>query len=52
MPKVDDGASIRVTREPPKEEGERIDVQQTVTTVTGLVTTMLTILVLSTRAFN
>jgi hypothetical protein len=52
-PQVDDGASIRVTREPPKPEGEDdVDVQQTITTVTGLLTTALTLIVLSERAFN
>ncbi len=52
-PQVDDGASIRVTRKPPKEDSENeVDVQKTITTVTGLLTTALTLIVLSERAFN
>jgi protein involved in polysaccharide export with SLBB domain len=52
-PTVDDGATIRVTREPPKEESDDdVDVQQTIATVTGLLTTALTLIVLSERAFN
>ena len=51
-PKVDDGAIIRVTEEPPKPEGERIDVGETVSNITGILTSALTIVVLATRALN
>ena len=51
-PKVDDGAIIRVTEEPPKPEGERIDVGETITSVTGILSSALTIIVLAGRAFD
>jgi hypothetical protein len=51
-PKVDDGAIIRVTEEPPKPPGEGVDVGETITDVTGILSSALTIVVLATRAFD
>jgi len=47
-PVVDDGAVIRVTQRPPKEEIQ-FDLGKTITDVTQIVSTTLTILVLATR---
>ena len=51
-PIVDDGATIRVQEEPPKEEKDGVDISQTITEVTGVLSSALTIVVLATRAFN
>lgn len=48
-PKVDDGAIIRVTKQPPKPEGERVDVGKTITDVAAVLSSMLTIIVLANR---
>jgi protein involved in polysaccharide export with SLBB domain len=51
-PQVDDGAVIRVTRKQPSSQGERTDIAQIVTEVTGILSSALTVLVLVTRATN
>lgn len=51
-PKVDDGATIRVIQAPPKPESEKVDIGETITDVTGVLSSALTILVLATRAFD
>lgn len=52
-PRVDDGATIRVIAEPEREqEGESFDLSETLTEVTGILSSALTIIVLATRAFD
>jgi hypothetical protein len=51
-PKVDDGAIIRVEKEPTQEDKEPIDLGNTIRDVTGILSSALTIVVLATRAFN
>ncbi|NNL47301.1 MAG: sugar transporter [Acidimicrobiia bacterium] len=51
-PVVDDGAIIRVTQKPPKEEGERADVGKVFTESLAILSSTLTVIVLALRAFN
>ena len=51
-PVVDEGARIMVTRKPPKEPGERIDVGRTVVESLGIISSAMTIVVLARQAFN
>ena len=51
-PMVDDGATIRVQEEPEKEAEDGVNISQTITEVTGVLSSALTIVVLATRAFN
>lgn len=51
-PQVDDGATIRVTRKPPESEREGIDVGEIVTDTVSILSSALTIIVLSRRAFD
>lgn len=49
-PVVDDGAIIRVTREPERDPEERVNIAETMRDVTTILTTTLTLLVLADRA--
>ena len=52
-PRVDDGAIIEVIAEPEQPESEEsFDLSETLTEVTGILSSALTIIVLATRAFN
>jgi len=51
-PEVDDGAIIRITQEPEKEDNEPIDIGGTIRDVTGILSSALTIIVLAGRAFE
>jgi len=51
-PEVDDGAIIRVVKEPEQEEKEPIDIGNTIRDVTGILSSALTIIVLASRAFE
>lgn len=51
-PKVDDGAIIRVEKEPTQEDKEPINLGNTIRDVTGILSSALTIIVLASRAFN
>lgn len=51
-PVVDEGARILVTREQPKEPGERVDVGRTIVESVGIISSALTIVVLARQAFN
>ena len=51
-PEVDDGAIIRITQEPEKEDNEPIDIGGTIRDVTGILSSALTIIVLASRAFD
>ncbi|PEN14680.1 sugar ABC transporter substrate-binding protein [Longibacter salinarum] len=51
-PQVDDGAIIRVVKEPEKKEKEPIDIGNTIRDVTGILSSALTIIVLASRAFD
>ena len=51
-PVVDEGARIMVTRKPPKEPGERIDIGRTVVESIGIISSAMTIVVLARQAFN
>jgi protein involved in polysaccharide export with SLBB domain len=51
-PEVDDGAIIRVLKEPEEEEKEPIDIGNTIRDVTGILSSALTIIVLASRAFD
>ncbi|HHP7239306.1 SLBB domain-containing protein [Longibacter sp.] len=51
-PQVDDGAIIRVVKEPEQEEKEPIDIGNTIRDVTGILSSALTIIVLAGRAFE
>ncbi len=51
-PVVDEGARILVTRKPPKEPGERVDIGSTIVDTVAIVSSTLTILVLAKQAFN
>ena len=51
-PVVDEGARILVTRQQPKELGERVDIGRTIVETVGIISSTLTILVLAKQAFN
>jgi len=51
-PEVDDGAIIRVLKEPEQEEKDPIDIGNTIRDVTGILSSALTIIVLASRAFD
>lgn len=52
-PRVDDGATIEVIAEPEEPQSEdSFDLSETLTEVTGILSSALTIIVLATRAFN
>ncbi len=51
-PVVDEGARILVTRQQPKEPGERVDVGRTIVETVGIISSTLTIVVLAKQAFN
>jgi hypothetical protein len=52
-PRVDDGAIIEVIAEPEQPESEdSFDLSETLTEVTGILSSALTIIVLATRAFD
>ncbi len=52
-PRVDDGATIEVIAEPEQPQNEdSFDLSETLTEVTGILSSALTIIVLATRAFN
>lgn len=51
-PVVDEGARILVTREQPKEPGERVDIGRTIVETVGIISSTLTIVVLAKQAFN
>ncbi|MEM8485756.1 MAG: SLBB domain-containing protein [Bacteroidota bacterium] len=51
-PVVDEGARILVTRQQPKEPGERVDVGRTIIESVGIISSALTIVVLARQAFN
>ncbi|MGM0704553.1 MAG: SLBB domain-containing protein [Bacteroidota bacterium] len=52
-PRVDDGATIRVIAEPEEENNEEeFDLSETLTEVTGILSSALTIIVLASRAFD
>ncbi|NNE47522.1 MAG: hypothetical protein HKN37_12780, partial [Rhodothermales bacterium] len=51
-PTVDDGAIIRVTRKPPRVEGDRVDVGRVVTESLAIVSSALTVIVLAIKGLN
>ena len=51
-PVVDEGARIFVTRKPPKEPGERVDIGRTIVETVGIISSTLAIVVLAKQAFS
>ena len=51
-PVVDEGARIFITRKPPKEPGERVDIGRTIVETVGIISSTLAIVVLAKQAFN
>ncbi len=51
-PVVDEGAQIFVTKKPPREPGDRIDIGRTIVDTVGIVSSTLTIIVLARQAFR
>ena len=51
-PIVDEGARILITRKPPKEPGERVDIGRTIVESVGIISSTLAIVVLARQAFN
>ncbi|MEZ4699379.1 MAG: SLBB domain-containing protein [Rhodothermales bacterium] len=51
-PVVDEGAQIFVTKKPPREPGERIDIGRTIVDTVGIISSTLTIVVLARQAFK
>ncbi len=51
-PVVDEGAQIFVTRKPPRDPSERVDIGRTIVETMGILSSTLTIIVLARNAFN
>ncbi len=51
-PVVDDGATIRVVKQPPREEGDRVDVGRVITEGLGILASALTVIVLAIKGLD